>query len=182
MPDKIKLGVGLFLLSEANCFLILLIVYIYFHSMHSDEPSAAGDLSRLRTLAFSSCLFLSSATIYLAARSFKMKQELRVSLWLSFTIALGSAFLFGQWGESVRLFSRDITISSSLFGSTFFALTGFHGLHVVVGLCALGVLFVLAVSGRIGRVMPSGFEALSMYWHFVVALWLVMFAVLCLWP
>jgi heme/copper-type cytochrome/quinol oxidase subunit 3 len=105
MPDKTKLGVGLFLLSEANFFLILLVAYVYFHSLPSDGPTAANSLNPMRTLAFSICLFLSSATIHLAGRSF-----------------------------------------------------------------------------RLGEIKPSGFEAVSMYWHFVDAVWVVIFAVVYLWP
>jgi heme/copper-type cytochrome/quinol oxidase subunit 3 len=181
-PDKTKLGVGLFLLSEANFFLILLVAYVYFHSLRGSGPSAASSLNPLHTLAFSICLFLSSATVHLAGRSFRLGERRGVSLWLALTVALGAIFLFGQTREYLGLFAHGVTISTNVFGSTFFTLTGFHGLHVLVGLCALGALLGIAMSGRLGQVKPSGFEAVSMYWHFVDAVWVVIFTVVYLWP
>jgi len=183
MPDKTKLGVGLFLLSEANFFLILLVAYVYFHSLPADGPSAAASsLNPIHTLAFSICLFLSSATIHLAARSFRTGDRSGVSRWLALTVALGAIFLFGQTREYLGLFAHGVTISTNLFGSTFFTLTGFHGLHVLIGLCALGALLGIALGGRLDQVKPSGFEAVSMYWHFVDAVWVVIFTVVYLWP
>lgn len=182
MPDKAKLGVGLFLLSEANFFLVLLIAYVYFHSLPSQGPSAASSLNPLRMLAFSICLFLSSATIHMAGRSFRRGQRRGVGVWLALTVALGAIFLFGQSREYLGLFAHGVTISTNLFGSTFFTLTGFHGLHVLIGLCALGALLGIVISGRLGQIKPSGFEAVSMYWHFVDAVWVVIFAVIYVWP
>ena len=181
MRDKTKLGVGLFLLSEAIFFLILLIAYVYFHSLGSDGPSASS-LNPMHTLAFSICLFLSSATIHLAGRSFRLGKRQAVSVWLALTVALGAIFLFGQSREYLGLFARGVDTSTNLFGATFFTLTGVHGLHVLVGLCALGALMGIAMCGRLGQVKASGFAAVSIYWHFVDAVWVVIFAVIYLWP
>lgn len=182
MPDKNKLGVGLFIVSEANFFLILIIAYVYFHLQPSQGPSAANSLNPMRTLAFSICLFLSSATVYLAGRSFRLGRGGGVRLWLVLTVVLGAIFLFGQSREYLGLFAQQITVSTNLFSTTFFTLTGFHGLHVLIGLCALGTLLGVALSGRFDRIKPAGFEAVSMYWHFVDAVWVVIFAVVYLWP
>jgi len=182
MPDKTKVGVGLFLFSEAWFFLILLITYAFFRSRPADGPSAANSLNVMHTLVFSICLFLSSATIHLAARSFRMGDRSGVSRWLALTVALGAIFLFGQTREYLGLFANSVTISTNLFGSTFFTLTGFHGLHVLMGLVALGALLGIAMSGRLGAIKPSGFESVAMYWHFVDAVWVVIFTVVYLWP
>jgi heme/copper-type cytochrome/quinol oxidase subunit 3 len=182
MPDKTKLGVGLFILSEANFFLILLVAYVYFHTLPSDGPSASSSLNPIHTLAFSICLFLSSATIHLAGRSFKLGQRRAVSVWLALTVALGAIFLCGQSLEYLGLFAHGVSINTNLFGSTFFTLTGFHGLHVLIGLCALIALLGIAMSGRMSQIKPSGFETVSMYWHFVDAVWVVIFTVVYLWP
>jgi heme/copper-type cytochrome/quinol oxidase subunit 3 len=181
-PDKTKLGVGLFLLSEANFFLILLITYVYFHSQPSSGPSASNSLDPMRTLVFSICLFLSSATIHLAGRSFKLGESRAVSGWLALTLALGAIFLVGQVTEYLGLFAHGVSINTNLFGSTFFTLTGFHGLHVLIGLFALAALLGIAMNGRVAEIKPSGFEAVSMYWHFVDAVWVVIFAAVYLWP
>ena len=182
MPDKTKVGVGLFLFSEAWFFLTLVISYAFFHSLPADGPSAANSLNVMHTLAFSICLFLSSATIHMAARSFRRGDRSGVSVWLALTLALGAIFLFGQTREYLGLFAHGVTISTNLFGSTFFTLTGFHGLHVLIGLVALGALLGIAMSGRLGAIKPSGFESVAMYWHFVDAVWVVIFSVVYLWP
>jgi heme/copper-type cytochrome/quinol oxidase subunit 3 len=182
MPDKAKVGVGLFLFSEAWFFLTLLIAYVFFYSLPAGGPSAASSLNVMHTLAFSICLFLSSATIHLAGRSFRADDRNGVSRWLAMTVALGAIFLFGQTREYVGLFAHGVTISTNMFGSTFFTLTGFHGLHVLIGLVALGALLGVAMSGRLGEIKPSGFEAVGMYWHFVDAVWVVIFTTVYLWP
>jgi heme/copper-type cytochrome/quinol oxidase subunit 3 len=182
MPDKSKLGVGLFLFSEAWFFATLLIAYAYFHSLPANGPSAANSLNVIHTLVFSICLFASSATIHIAARSFKRGERAAVTGWLAVTVALGAIFLFGQAREYLGLFAHGVTISTNLFGSTFFTLTGFHGLHVLGGLVALGALLGLTLDGRLSEVKPSGFESVAIYWHFVDAVWVVIFAVVYLWP
>jgi len=182
MPDKTKLGVGLFLFSEAWFFLILLLTYMYFHSLPADGPGAANSLNVMNTLVFSVCLFLSSATIHLAAGSFRKGDRSRVNRWLALTVALGAIFLFGQVREYLGLFAHSVTISTNLFGSTFFTLTGFHGLHVLVGLVALMALLGIGMSGRLGDVKPSGFECVTIYWHFVDAVWVVIFTAVYVWP
>lgn len=179
MPEKNKLAVGLFILSEANFFLILIVAYIYFHML---SPGAARALDAGRTLAFSICLFASSATIHQAGRAFHLGRHGAVRMWLGLTVLLGAIFLVGQSIEYVGLIAGGVTVSANLFGATFFTLTGFHGLHVFAGLCALGALLGTAASGRLDLIKPTGFEAVSLYWHFVDAVWVVIFTVVYLWP
>lgn len=105
-----------------------------------------------------------------------------MKLWLALTVLLGAVFIAGQSIEYRGLLSRGLTLSTNLFGTTFFTLTGFHGLHVLVGLCALATLLGAAVGGRLEKIKPSGFEAVSMYWHFVDAVWVVIFSVVYIWP
>src|SRR6266478_6797203 len=181
-PDKTKVGVGLFILSEAGFFGVLLISYITFYVLPSHGPGAASSLNAVRTLFFSICLFLSSATIHMAGRSFRLGRSNAVSMWLALTVLLGGVFITGQAVEYRGLLARGITLSTNLFGTTFFTLTGFHGLHVLVGLCALGTLVGATISGRLPNISSSGFEGVSMYWHFVDAVWVVIFSVVYLWP
>jgi heme/copper-type cytochrome/quinol oxidase subunit 3 len=178
MPDRNKLGVGLFILSEANFFAILIIGYVYFYLYPSAGPTASGSLDPLRTLAFS----LSSATMHLAGRSFRAGNKQGVRVWLAVTVTLGAIFLWGQAREYTKLIANEITVSTDLFGSTFFTLTGFHGLHVLIGLCALGTLLGAAFSGRLPNIKREGFDAITMYWHFVDAVWVVIFAIVYVWP
>lgn len=180
-PDRNKLAVGLFIVSEANFFAVLIIAYIYFHLQPPRGPSAAQALDPLLTLGFSIALFLSSATIHLAGRSFKSGNTGGVRVWLGLTIVLGAIFLAGQGTEYAGLIAKEITVSTDLFGSTFFTLTGFHGLHVLIGLCALAVLFGAALSGRAHRIKPAAFDAIAMYWHFVDAVWVAIFTIIYIW-
>jgi heme/copper-type cytochrome/quinol oxidase subunit 3 len=182
MPDKVKVGMAIFIISEVGFFGTLLTAYVYFQTLRQSGPTAAASLEFAPTLAFSICLFLSSATIHMAARSFTRKNWRNAGAWLAVTLALGAAFLFGQMREYLGLSGRGVTFSTNLFGSTFYTLTGFHGLHVLMGLIALGTLFTLASQGRLGEVKPAGFEAVSMYWHFVDAVWVVIFSAVYVWP
>ena len=100
--------------------------------------------------------------------------------WLFATIALGAIFMAGQGSEYQKLFAGGLSVNSSLFASTFFTLTGFHGLHVTLGLLALGVLFGLALAGDFKGKHSSAFKAISLYWHFVDVVWIAVFSVVYL--
>ena len=102
-------------------------------------------------------------------------------LWLLITILLGVTFLAGQGIEYADLLTHHVTISRDLFGSTFFTLTGFHGLHVFVGLLLLTLLLLLFVFGRKSKPALPGVESIAYYWHFVDAVWVVIFSIVYLW-
>jgi len=104
-----------------------------------------------------------------------------VRLWLLITIVLGATFLAGQGLEYAHLLTHDVTISRDLFGSTFFTLTGFHGFHVLVGLILLSTLLGLAFLGRKKEPSLGGIQAIAIYWHFVDAVWVVIFSIVYLW-
>jgi heme/copper-type cytochrome/quinol oxidase subunit 3 len=88
-------------------------------------------------------------------------------------------FLFGQVTEYLRLYAAEVSIGRNLFTSTFYTLTGFHGAHVAIGLVALAVLGRLAFVGEVGH---TAARAVSIYWHFVDAVWVVLFSTIYLWP
>jgi heme/copper-type cytochrome/quinol oxidase subunit 3 len=96
------------------------------------------------------------------------------------TIGLGAVFLFGQGREYAQLLREHVTISSNLFGTTFFTLTGFHGLHVLIGLVALAILLGLALAGDFKDPEAPGVGAVGLYWHFVDAVWIVIFTIVYL--
>ena len=97
--------------------------------------------------------------------------------WLLATVGLGAVFLCGQGREYAQLLREHVTISRNLFGTTFFTLTGFHGLHVLIGLVALAILLGLALAGGFKDPRAPGVGAVGLYWHFVDAVWIVIFAV-----
>src|SRR5207248_2120087 len=106
-------------------------------------------LNAARTGIFSIFLFASSATMMMASRSYRAKSSGAFG-WLIATVVLGAIFLFEQAREYVGLYSSGVTANSSLFATTFFTLTGFHGLHVAVGLLAIAAITVLTGSGSFG--------------------------------
>jgi heme/copper-type cytochrome/quinol oxidase subunit 3 len=179
--ERAKIGVGMFLLSELNFFLLLIIAYVYYHAYPGPGPTAASALNPTRTGLFSLALFSSSATIWMASRAARRGDRSGLIRWLAVTIALGVLFMLGQVTEYYDLLASGVSVSRNLFATTFFTLTGFHGLHVIIGLIALGVSFALALMGKLHEETKDGFGAVEWYWHFVDAVWVVVFSVVYLW-
>jgi heme/copper-type cytochrome/quinol oxidase subunit 3 len=134
--------------------------------------TARAQLDVGRTAIFSVLLFASSGTIGLATAR-------RSRVLLALTALLGAAFLTGQGLEYARLLGTGLRPGSELFGTTFFTLTGLHAVHVLVGLVLLVTLFA-ASSARPRRVGHVAWEGIAMYWHFVDAVWVVVFSVVYL--
>jgi cytochrome c oxidase subunit I len=172
-------GIAAFIFSEVTFFGALIVTFLEYRT-RSAGPGP-HDLDVPRTLIFSLFLFASSGTVYLAERRLaRDDQRGFLVLWLA-SIVLGAIFLVGQLTEYMRLYADGITIGSNLFTSAFFTLTGFHGLHVFVGLIALGVIGLLGRAGdfRGGRHRVA-VDAVSIYWHFVDAIWVVIFSLVYL--
>ncbi len=178
--EKNRLGMLAFIASEAVFFLLLIVSYLYFQSQPGEGPTAASSLDPLVTGFFSLFLFSSSFTIWRSGQSLNHGRHRQAGYWLVATILLGVVFLLGQGAEWSRLIQNGTTISRNLFGSTFFTLTGFHGLHVIIGLISLGILAGLMLGGHIKGSHSAGMEAISVYWHFVDAVWVVLYAVIYL--
>ena len=168
--DPNLVGVGLFIASESLFFLGVVIAYGVFREQGLATAKAQLDLGR--TAIFSALLFASSGTIARAVAT-------RSRAWLGLTIALGTAFLVGQGLEYSRLLGAGLRPGSELFGTTFFTLTGLHALHVFVGLVLLSTLLAASTARR-SRVGASAWDGIAMYWHFVDAVWGVVFSVVYL--
>lgn len=171
-----KLATAVFIASEAVFFAFLIAAYIYYSGATVRGPNAANSLDPRRTLVFTICLIASSGALWLAERRLAAARTLAFRFWLSVTILLGSVFILGQAIEYAALISKRITPARNLFGATFFTLTGFHGFHVLCGLAALVAMLVLTFVRGFGPVETSGLEAVSLYWHFVDAVWVVIFS------
>src|SRR5438067_5954687 len=170
VEDRVLLGVVIFIASESIFFLAIVLAYVAYREAGLATAKATLDLGR--TAIFSLALFGSSATMVLATRA-------ESGRWLAATFILGAIFLTGQGAEYARLLGSGIGPGSALFGTTFFTLTGLHGLHVLAGLVALGALFT--ASFRADRAVRAvAWEAVGMYWHFVDAVWVVVFSVVYL--
>ena len=178
--NKIRLAMLLFVASEAVFFILLIVAYVVYHATSSSAADAARYLDVPRTAVFTACLISSSLTMWLAGKHFRTGRRRQALAWLLATMALGAAFLTGQGGEYLSLIRKDVTISRDLFGTTFFTLTGFHGLHVFIGLILLGTLFGFELK-RGAASPPEAVESVSIYWHFVDAVWMIIFPVVYLW-
>jgi heme/copper-type cytochrome/quinol oxidase subunit 3 len=181
--NKNRLGMGLFLASETIFFLILILSFIYFRGswISGTGPNPADNLDVPVTGLFSLALFSSSGTLWFAERSLKRGNQSRFRTGLLLTVLLGATFLIGQGLEYAHLFSKQVTISQNLFGTTFFTLTGLHGFHVFVGLVMLTILLGLSLTGGTKVPRAGAVETIALYWHFVDLVWVFIFSIVYLW-
>ena len=178
--NKMRLAMLLFVASEAVFFILLIIAYITYHATSPGAADASRYLDVPRTALFTAGLIGSSFTMWLASIHFNTGRRRPALAWLLATMVLGAVFLTGQGSEYVSLIGKDVTISRDLFGTTFFTLSGFHGLHVFIGLIMLGTLFGLELK-RGAASPPEAVESVSIYWHFVDVVWMIIFPVVYLW-
>ena len=178
--DTAKLAMAVFIASEAVFFVFLIAAYIYYSGATTHGPSAHNSLNPPRTLVFTIFLLASSGTLWMAERRLSTGGQSEFRAWLGATIILGTVFIFGQGIEYAGLLTNKVNPARNLFGATFFTLTGFHGLHVLCGLISLLVLLILTLRRRSGHKELSGIGAIAMYWHFVDAVWIVIFSLVYL--
>jgi heme/copper-type cytochrome/quinol oxidase subunit 3 len=178
--DKNKLGMLLFIASESVFFALLILAYAYFRTTPQTGPTAASSLNPLITGFFSLFLFSSSFTVWKAVQNRRQGNRQRMLLWLGTTILFGMIFLSGQGLEWSQLIRQGTTISSNPFGTTFFSLTGFHGLHVIIGLLMLSLMLGLSLPANIQHPQANTVDTISLYWHFVDVVWVVIFSLVYL--
>ena len=179
-PDKSVTSVWAFVASETVFFLLLLVAYVVFNTGIAGEITSATVLDVTRTAFFSVALLGSSFTLWKAETLLKAGKLSQFRGWLALTIALGAVFIGGQAIEYYGLISSDVTIDDNLFTATFFTVTGFHGLHVIVGLVALSIAFVLAAKQDRNVLHGSALKAIGIYWHFVDVVWIAVFCIIYL--
>lgn len=180
-PTRPKVCAWAFVISEAIFFLLLLITYVVFNTKQEvDGPTAATALNVPRTAVFTLFLLISSLTFWVAERNLRFGRTASFLKWLGATIILGILFLGGQAWEYAGLLAQDISIDRNLFASTFFTVTGFHGLHVTAGLIALAIMYMLGKNGHIATAQIQPFGAIGVYWHFVDVVWIFVFTIIYL--
>lgn len=180
-PEKNKTGVLMFIISEAGFFGVLILAYLFYNASPQPGPTA-HDLNLLKTGIFSLCLFASSFTIWRSEASLAKGNHHAMKAWLATTILLGGIFIVGQGLEYWGLFKSGVTVSSNLFATTFFTLTGFHGLHVCVGLIMLLIVLGLALAGDFKEGHSPALGAVGYYWHFVDVVWVFVLTVVYILP
>ena len=175
--NKNKTMMFFFILSESFFFLALIISYVFYSHAGGELSSTAKYLDIKKTSIFTFFLLFSSIAIHMAGLKSEKGNRKALLGWLIFTIILGSVFLIGQGTEYANLISMNVTISQNVFGSSFFTLTGFHGLHVLLGLITLTILTIMIFSGSYKNVESTTLKSATMYWHFVDAVWIMVFTV-----
>ncbi len=180
-PDRARVCAWAFVISEAIFFALLIIAYVVFNfDQTGDGPSAVNSLNVERTGIFTLFLLSSSLTFMVAERSLRLGRQASFVTWLGITILFGVVFLAGQAWEYTDLLTSGVAIDTNLFASTFFTVTGFHGLHVTGGLVALAIMFALGRKQRVTQAQSKPFGAIGIYWHFVDVVWIVVFATIYL--
>jgi cytochrome c oxidase subunit 1/cytochrome c oxidase subunit I+III len=172
LPDHNKVGILSFIFSELGFFGILILAYLWFYAHPQPGPSGK-ELELGRTLVFSVCLFASSFTFWRAEIALHHKRNSLVLAWLGLTIILGAVFLAGQVTEYWKLFQSGVAVGTNVFATGFFTLTGFHGLHVFIGLVVLSIFLWLAWRREVSNARDTGsaFASVGYYWHFVDVVW-----------
>ncbi|HEY8477724.1 MAG TPA: cytochrome c oxidase subunit 3 [Chloroflexota bacterium] len=179
MTERNVLGMLVFISSEAVFFAALIVTFVVHR--HGPGSEARALLNVPLTALFSVALFASSATMVLAERRSARGDARGVRRWLLATAALGLAFLVGQAVEYRDLILHGVDLDFGVFGSSFFILTGFHGLHVIGGLVAILALAAVTTVPAFGPRGGAAVDTVAAYWHFVDAVWVVIFALVYLW-
>ncbi|HMK07880.1 MAG TPA: cytochrome c oxidase subunit 3 [Anaerolineales bacterium] len=171
--DHRKLGMWLFIASEVMFFGGLIAAYLHYKYTLGFPES--GELDVVLVGINTMVLLTSSFTVVSALSAIRQGRQGRFVLFLLLTILLGIAFLTGQVFEFAALYRHGITLTSGVFGSAFFTLTGFHGLHVVAGVLWATVVLVRGLRHSFDRDRTMGVEIFGLYWHFVDIVWIVLF-------
>ena len=176
LPSRGRVGMFTLIGAESAVFTIFVVAYIFYLGKSLSGPTPQDVLKA--PIFFSVCLLSSSLTIHLAGKALHQGNVGKFSRWWFATIALGVVFLYGTAREWQRLiYHEGLTISTNLFGTTYFSLVGLHGFHVIVGLLCLTFVFVFSVFGYVEPKHEYQVEILSLYWHFVDSVWIVVFTV-----
>ena len=175
-PSRGVVGMYGLIAAESAIFSIFVVAYIFYLGKSATGPQPK-DVLRV-PIFYTVCLLSSSLTVHLATRKIMAGKMTAFAGWWLLTILLGGTFLFGTAREWMHLiYGEGLTISTNLFGTTYYSLVGLHAFHVTMGLLALLTVAVFYFTARLRREHAERLEVLSMYWHFVDAVWVVVFTV-----
>ena len=175
LPARGPVGMYCLIAAEAAIFTIFVVAYIFYigKSLTGPTPSQVLELPIWATI----CLLSSSITVAIAERALKANRVRNFKIWTGATILLGLEFLRNtavEWRHLINDF--HLTITTNMFGTTFYSLVGLHASHVVIGLSLLLLTFILGLRGSM-QGQSRRFELLSWYWHFVDGVWVAVFTV-----
>jgi cytochrome c oxidase subunit 3 len=176
LPSRGRVGMFSLIAAECAIFTIFVVAYIFYlgKSLSGPMPKDVLETPIFNTI----CLLSSSLTIHLAVRALRSARVNAFGLWWFVTMVLGSIFLVGTGREWQHLiFEKGLTISTNLFGTTYYSLVGLHAFHVTVGLMGIVLVMIFALLGKMEPAHSDRVDVFSMYWHFVDAVWVVVFTV-----
>lgn len=176
LPSRGMVGMTCLIVAESAVFIIFVVAYVYYigKSLTGPSPHDVLTLPIFTTV----CLLSSSLTVHLAVSSLHQGRRSKCSLWLAATVLLGGIFLAGTAHEWYRLIVHEhLTIKTNLFGTTFYSLVGLHATHVVIGLSMLSLALFFSLRGQLKANHSERLKVLSLYWHFVDGVWVVVFLV-----
>ncbi len=176
LPSRGRTAMYCLITAEAAIFTIFVVAYLFYLGKSLTGPMPKEVLTV--PIFYSICLLSSSLTIHLAVDALRRGNIGTFGTWWLGTLALGAIFLYGTASEWHRLiYSDGLTISTNLFGTTYYSLVGLHGFHVIVGLLCISIVMGFTLLGSVNQTHVERAAVLSLYWHFVDAVWVVVFTV-----
>jgi cytochrome c oxidase subunit 3 len=176
LPSRGRVGMFSLIAAESAIFTIFVVAYIFYlgKSASAPTPQDVLELPIFSTI----CLLSSSLTIHLAVRALRQEKIVAFGLWWLVTMTLGTIFLVSTGREWQHLiYEKGLTVSTNLFGTTYYSLVGLHAFHVTVGLLAIALTMIFTLLGKVGPEHSERAEVFSLYWHFVDVVWVIVFTV-----
>lgn len=178
-----KMAMWVFLGSECMLFGGLISTYLLYKDRVPEGGISPRDVFDIPfTSASSFVLLMSSLTMVLALAAIQKGDDSRFRLWILTTALLGSTFIAGQVYEFTAFYREGLGFTTNIFGSAFYTLTGFHGVHVTIGIIMLLSLLVLSIRGKLTVEKAESVEIVGLYWHFVDIVWILIFTIIYLIP
>ena len=176
LPERGPVAMVSLIIGESAIFTIFVVAYLFYlgKSLTGPTPGQVLEIPWLNSI----CLLSSSFTIWRSEHAIASGRIRQFTAWWLATIVLGAFFLVGTATEWRKLIYHDgLTVHTNLFGTTFYSLVGLHATHVVVGLVMLSLVLAIALAGKIQAEHAKRIKVLALYWHFVDAVWVVVFTV-----
>jgi cytochrome c oxidase subunit 3 len=176
LPPRGRVGMFSLIGAESAIFTIFVVAYIFYigKSASGPTPQDVLELPIFSTI----CLLSSSLTIHLAVRALRRAKVGAFGLWWFVTLALGTIFLISTGREWHHLiYDKGLTVSTNLFGTTYYSLVGLHAFHVTVGLLMIALAMILTLLRKVKPEHSERAEVFSLYWHFVDVVWVIVFTV-----
>jgi len=176
LPSRGRVGMYCLILAESAIFTIFVVAYLFYVGRSLTGPMPKDVLHA--PIFFTVCLLASSLTIHFAVKLLNSAKVNAFALWWFLTLTLGAIFLAGtarEWRHFI--YDKGFTIQTNLFGTTYYSLVGLHAFHVTAGLLGITTVLLFVLLGYVRQEHAERIAVLALYWHFVDAVWVVVFTV-----